>query len=165
MGSGREHVQEKADAAIPMNTLSTPEGNTTPTWCVALPWVSEDDLEDALDWACGPGKVDCSPIQPRGVCYEPDTIVSHASFAFNTYYQQNANSDAACYFEGTATLTTKNPSYGKCVYSTLGSKSSSASAFSKYKPSSIGENTNEYSLDMRFKLNTSKENRVMSIEL
>ncbi|KAK6932106.1 X8 domain [Dillenia turbinata] len=114
MGGGRVQGQQKADAAIPANTLSPPEGNTTflngPTWCVALPWASQDDLEDALDWACGPGKVDCSPIQSGGVCYEPDTIVFHASFAFNSYYQQSGNSDAACYFGGTATLTTKNPS-------------------------------------------------------
>ncbi|KAK6917111.1 X8 domain [Dillenia turbinata] len=138
---GRVRVQEKADAAIPVNTLSPPEGNTTfldgTTWCVALPGVSHVDLQNALDWACGPGQADCGPIQSGGACYDPDTLVSHASFAFNTYYQQNGNSDIACHFGGSATLTAKNPSYGKCMYSASGSQSSSASALSKYKPSSI----------------------------
>lgn len=108
-------VQEKADAVIPVPTTpSPPEGNTTfidgTTWCVALAGVSQADLQNALDWACGLGKADCTPIQKGGACYEPDTLVSHASFAFNNYYQTNGNSDIACNFGGTATLTKNNPS-------------------------------------------------------
>ncbi|RXH98909.1 hypothetical protein DVH24_011234 [Malus domestica] len=106
-------VQEKADGAIPDTTLSPPEGNTTfldgTTWCVALPGVSQADLQNALDWACGLGMVDCKPIQKGGACYEPDTLVSHASYAFNNYYQQNGNSDIACNFGGTAGVAKKNP--------------------------------------------------------
>ncbi|CAK9156124.1 unnamed protein product [Ilex paraguariensis] len=117
-------VQEKADTAIPVTTLSPPEGNTTfldgTTWCVAQAGVSQVDLQNALDWACGLGMTDCRPIQSGGHCFEPDTLVSHASFAFNSYYQQNGNSDIACNFGGTATLTKNNPSYGKCDYSTSG---------------------------------------------
>ncbi|KAK2643026.1 hypothetical protein Ddye_024789 [Dipteronia dyeriana] len=74
------------------------------------------DLQNALDWACGLGKADCKPIQHGGACFEPDTLVSHASYAFNYYYQQNGNSDIACNFGGTATVTKNNPSYSKCVY-------------------------------------------------
>ncbi|KAF3568596.1 hypothetical protein DY000_02013993 [Brassica cretica] len=51
-------------------------------------------------------------IEKHGDCYEPDTIWSHASFAFNGYYQTNGNNRIACYFGGTATLTRINPSYG-----------------------------------------------------
>ncbi|KAF5472558.1 hypothetical protein F2P56_009269 [Juglans regia] len=123
--------QQKVDAGIPVITLSPPEGNTTfldgTTWCVALAGVPQVDLQDALDWACGLGMVDCKEIQQGGKCFEPETLLSHASYAFNNYYQQNGNSDIACNFGGTAAVTKNNPSYGKCVYSTPGSISSAAS--------------------------------------
>ncbi|KAF5475072.1 hypothetical protein F2P56_006917, partial [Juglans regia] len=113
-------AQEKADTAIPVTTLSPPEGNTTfldgTTWCVALAGVSQVDLKNALDWACGLGMADCREIQEGGACSQPDTLLSRASYAFNNYYQQNGNSDIACNFGGTATVTKANPSYGKCVY-------------------------------------------------
>lgn len=95
-------------------SLVGPQGNTTflegTTWCVARPGASQAELQRALDWACGIGRVDCSVIERHGDCYEPDTIVSHASFAFNAYYQTNGNNRIACYFGGTATLTKINPS-------------------------------------------------------
>ncbi|KAF5736364.1 Carbohydrate-binding X8 domain superfamily protein isoform 2 [Tripterygium wilfordii] len=135
LGSGIV-VQEKADAAIPVTTLSPPEGNTSfldgTTWCVALAGVSQIDLQNALDWACGLGMADCTPIQKGGHCYDPDTLVSHASYAFNNYYQQNGNSDIACNFGGTATLVQNDPSYGKCLYSAAsGSVASSAAPISR----------------------------------
>ncbi|KAG6695784.1 hypothetical protein I3842_09G115000 [Carya illinoinensis] len=133
-------VQEKADTAIPVTTLSPPEGNTTfldgTTWCVALAGVSQVDLKNALDWACGLGMADCREIQEGGACSEPDTLLSRASYAFNNYYQQNGNSDIACNFGGTATLTKTNPSYGKCIYAS-GSLVSSAPMLSKHNPSSM----------------------------
>ncbi|KAM7500526.1 hypothetical protein LguiA_024940 [Lonicera macranthoides] len=134
-------MQEKVESTIPVSTMSPPEGNTTfldgSTWCVARAGVSQADLQNALDWVCGLGKADCRPIQSGGPCYEPDTLLSHASYAFNYYYQQNGNSDIACNFGGTATLTKNSPSYGKCDYSVSGSLRSSASPVSKYKPSFI----------------------------
>ncbi|XP_019462833.1 PREDICTED: glucan endo-1,3-beta-glucosidase 13-like [Lupinus angustifolius] len=135
-------VQEKEETAIPVQTFSPPEGNTTfidgTTWCVALAGVSQTDLQNALDWACGLGMTDCTAIKVGGPCYEPDTLVSHASFAFNTYYQANGNSDIACNFGGTATVTKNNPSHGKCVYSTSGSVVSSApSSLRKHNQSFI----------------------------
>ncbi|KAK2438448.1 Carbohydrate-binding X8 domain superfamily protein [Trifolium repens] len=125
-------VEEKSDAVIPVpvGTMSPPEGNTTfidgTTWCVALPGVSQADLQNALDWACGLGMADCKDIQKDGRCFQPDTLVSHASYAFNSYYQTNGNSDIACNFGGTATLTKQNPSYGDCDYSSPGSVGSYA---------------------------------------
>ncbi|XP_039131414.1 glucan endo-1,3-beta-glucosidase 2-like [Dioscorea cayenensis subsp. rotundata] len=113
-------MQQKSEAGNPIQTLSPPEGNTTfvegTTWCIALPGVSQADLQKALDWACGSGNTDCSPVRQGGPCFEPDNIVSHASYAFNNYYQQNGNSDIACNFGGTATIINRNPSYGSCVY-------------------------------------------------
>lgn len=110
-------VQEKAEAAIPITTMSPPESNATflggTTWCVALSGVPQADLQNALDWACGLGMADCKPIQEGGACFDPDTLVSHASYAFNNYYQQNGNSEIACNFGGTAALTKADPStYG-----------------------------------------------------
>uniref|UniRef100_A0A7C8Z255 Glucan endo-1,3-beta-D-glucosidase n=1 Tax=Opuntia streptacantha TaxID=393608 RepID=A0A7C8Z255_OPUST len=132
-------VSTKEEAAGVINPLATtttitpspPEGNTTflggTTWCVARPMASQIDLQIALNWACGPGQADCGPIQPGGVCFQPDNLVNHASYAFNSYYQQNGNNDIACYFGGTAVLTKRNPSYGKCQYDVSENLTSSAS--------------------------------------
>ncbi|KAJ6815930.1 glucan endo-1,3-beta-glucosidase 13-like isoform X1 [Iris pallida] len=98
------------------------------TWCVASSNASELDLQNALDWACGPGNVDCSAVQPSQPCYQPDTLASHASFAFNSYYQQNGATDVACSFGGTGVKTTKNPSYDTCIYLTSGSKMGTANS-------------------------------------
>ena len=80
------------------------------TWCVASSNASELDLQSALDWACGSGNVDCSAIQPSQPCYQPDTLISHASYAFNSYYQLNGATDVACSFGGAGIKTTENPS-------------------------------------------------------
>jgi len=80
------------------------------TWCIASTNASETDLQNALNWACGPGNVDCSAIQPSQPCYQPDTLASHASYAFNSYYQQNGANVVACDFGGAGIRTTKDPS-------------------------------------------------------
>ncbi|KAG0467118.1 hypothetical protein HPP92_018698 [Vanilla planifolia] len=113
-------ASEKAEATTPTTTLSPPEGNTTfvggTTWCVALTTVPAPELQRALDWACGLGSTDCTAVKPGGPCFEPNTLLSHASYAFNSYYQQNGNSDIACFFGGAAIITRRNPSYASCVY-------------------------------------------------
>ncbi|URE49754.1 X8 domain [Musa troglodytarum] len=113
-------LQQKAESTTPIPAFSPPEGNTTfidgTTWCVARPGISQSDLQNALDWACGLGGADCSLVQPGAACYHPDTLLSHASYVFNSYYQQNGNSDIACYFGGTAAVVRRDPSYGSCKY-------------------------------------------------
>lgn len=79
-------------------------------WCVASTQASVTDLQSALDWACGPGNVDCSAVQPNQPCFEPDTTLSHASYAFNTYYQQSGASSVACSFGGVSVEVDKDPS-------------------------------------------------------
>ncbi|KAM2755576.1 hypothetical protein PS2_017564 [Malus domestica] len=101
--------------------VTSSNGTTTTTWCIASSKASELDLQNALDWACGPGNVDCRAIQPSQPCFEPDNTVAHASFAFNTYYQQNGATDIACSFGGTGIKVDKNPSYDNCIYMTTGS--------------------------------------------
>ncbi|CAL1402963.1 unnamed protein product [Linum trigynum] len=125
---------ERVEAVNPVTTAqySPPEGNTTfldgTTWCVASAGASQIDLQNALDWACGLGMAECKEIQKEGPCFEPNNLLSHASFAFNSYYQQNGNSDIACNFGGTASLTKHDPSYGKCSYASAGSVGSGANA-------------------------------------
>ncbi|XP_042460372.1 PLASMODESMATA CALLOSE-BINDING PROTEIN 5-like [Zingiber officinale] len=102
-------------------------------WCVAKNNAEDAALQSAIDWACGPGRADCRPIQQGGACFDPDDIQSHASYSFNDYYLRNGLSASACNFSGTAALTSLNPSHGSCVFpssssSTNGSFSGSASS-------------------------------------
>lgn len=71
--------------------------------------VSDAQLQGSLDYACGQG-IDCSPIQPGGACFEPNTLVSHAAYAMNLYYQASGKSPWDCDFSQTAALTSTNPS-------------------------------------------------------
>ncbi|XP_073288008.1 glucan endo-1,3-beta-glucosidase 13 [Primulina huaijiensis] len=109
----------------------TTNGNITSsngTWCVASSTASEADLQHGVDWACGSGNVDCSAIQPSQPCFEPDNLLSHASYAFNSYFQQNGATDIACSFGGAGFRTNKNPSYDNCVYTTFGGNNKTAAA-------------------------------------
>ncbi|KAL5702990.1 hypothetical protein ACHQM5_028137 [Ranunculus cassubicifolius] len=84
-------------------------------WCVVRSSVSQQQLQTALDYACGAG-ADCAPIQSNGLCYLPNTLESHAAYAFNSYYQRRNNAPGSCDFAGSATIATTNPSYGSCTY-------------------------------------------------
>lgn len=104
-----------------MKTPSTPKTPETPkpvtptpvsnkeTWCVPKAGVSDAQLQSNLDYACGRG-IDCSPIQPGGVCFEPNTVASHAAYAMNLLYQNSDRSPGNCDFSQTGTLSSKNPS-------------------------------------------------------
>ncbi|XP_043695045.1 glucan endo-1,3-beta-glucosidase 3-like isoform X2 [Telopea speciosissima] len=89
---------------------------TNQTFCTAKDGVDSKMLQAALDWACGPGKVDCSPLLQGEPCYEPDTVAAHASYAFDTYYRQMGMASGTCYFNGVATVTTTDPSHGSCIF-------------------------------------------------
>ncbi|KAG4987739.1 hypothetical protein JHK85_030722 [Glycine max] len=79
-------------------------------WCVAKPSVPEETLQQAMDYACGEGGADCMEISPQGNCYNPDTLVAHASYAFNSYWQKHKRSGGTCSFGGTAMLINSDPS-------------------------------------------------------
>jgi hypothetical protein len=79
-------------------------------WCVAKPSVPAETLQEAMDYACGAGGADCEEIQPHGNCYNPDTIVAHASYAFNSYWQKHKRSGGTCSFGETAMLINADPS-------------------------------------------------------
>ncbi|CAI9776973.1 unnamed protein product [Fraxinus pennsylvanica] len=95
---------------------------TRPPFLVVVRWTthhSSDASDQAmlagLNFACAAG-ADCAPLQSSGLCYLPNTIQAHASYAYNSYYQRRNNDPASCYFSGTATIAKTDPSYGSCVY-------------------------------------------------
>ncbi|PIM98982.1 Glucan endo-1,3-beta-D-glucosidase [Handroanthus impetiginosus] len=85
-------------------------------WCVAKPNVPPETLQVALDYACGEGGADCDAIRTDGSCYYPDTLVAHASYAFNSYWQNNKKNGGTCGFGGTAMLINSDPSYRHCRF-------------------------------------------------
>ncbi|CAI9787110.1 unnamed protein product [Fraxinus pennsylvanica] len=88
------------------------------TWCVASAEAGKDKLQAGLDYACGEGGADCHPIQPGSTCFDPNTLVAHASFAFNSYYQKKGRTIGTCYFGGAAYVVSQQPKYGKCEFPT-----------------------------------------------
>ncbi|CAH9094935.1 unnamed protein product [Cuscuta epithymum] len=89
---------------------------TKETYCVAKEGADPRMLQAALDWACGPGKVVCSPLMQGAPCYEPDNVMAHATYAFDAYYQSKGKVPGSCDFNGVATVTTTNPSHASCLF-------------------------------------------------
>lgn len=89
---------------------------TNQTFCIAMDGVDARTLQAALDWACGPGRANCSEIQPGEGCYQPNNVKNHASYAFNSYYQKEGRGSGSCDFKGVAMITTTDPSHGSCIF-------------------------------------------------
>ncbi|OAY84760.1 Glucan endo-1,3-beta-glucosidase [Ananas comosus] len=115
----------KGTPLMPNRTFETyaAEPNPSPSgsgkWCVAQSNASGDALQSNINYACsggGGGGVDCSPIQDGGACFLPNTLQAHAAFAMNAFFQANGRNDFDCYFSGTGVVTTTDPSYGNCKY-------------------------------------------------
>ncbi|KAL8468996.1 hypothetical protein ACS0TY_031990 [Phlomoides rotata] len=83
---------------------------TNRTFCIASDGIDVKTLQTALDWACGPGRANCSEIQPGESCYQPNNVKNHASYAFDSYFQKQGKSTDSCDFKGAAMITTTDPS-------------------------------------------------------
>ncbi|EFJ25492.1 hypothetical protein SELMODRAFT_442025 [Selaginella moellendorffii] len=100
-------------------SLASGNGTRVPSWCIAKEGMSTSSLQAALDYACGQGRADCSQLQPGQQCYFPDTVLDHASYAFNKYYQKAMMAPGSCDFAGVATVTFTDPSHGQCRFPTI----------------------------------------------
>uniref|UniRef100_A0A162AJE2 glucan endo-1,3-beta-D-glucosidase n=2 Tax=Daucus carota subsp. sativus TaxID=79200 RepID=A0A162AJE2_DAUCS len=123
-------------APVDVTTETNATNSNGTWWCIASSEASETDLQNSLDWVCGSGNVDCSAVQPSQPCFEPDSLISHASYAFNTYYQQNGATDIACGFGGSGVKTDTDPSYDKCLYTTARNNITTASNITSKPPAS-----------------------------
>ena len=70
---------------------------------------TEEQLQASLDWVCGQG-IDCGPITPGGVCFEPNNVMSHTAYAMNLYFQKSPENPTYCDFSQTSRITSNNPS-------------------------------------------------------
>ncbi|CAN4084506.1 unnamed protein product [Withania somnifera] len=85
-------------------------------WCIVDEQTPDSELQVALDWACGKGGADCSKIQKDQVCYYPNTVRDHASYAFNNYFQKYKKKGGTCFFNNAAMVTQVDPSHNSCHY-------------------------------------------------
>uniref|UniRef100_A0A6N2L194 glucan endo-1,3-beta-D-glucosidase n=1 Tax=Salix viminalis TaxID=40686 RepID=A0A6N2L194_SALVM len=85
---------------------------TNRTYCIVMDGVDSKTLQAALDWACGPGRANCSEIQPGENCFQPNNVKNHASYAFDSYYQKQGRAASSCDFKGVAMITTTDPMIG-----------------------------------------------------
>ncbi|KAK1257582.1 Glucan endo-1,3-beta-D-glucosidase [Acorus gramineus] len=99
--------------SVPPSPISS--GGSSGLWCVAKPSVPDPIIMEAMNYACGSG-ADCQSIQQDGACFEPNTVIAHASYAFNSYWQRTKVGGGTCDFGGTAMLVTKDPSNDGCHF-------------------------------------------------
>eukprot|EP00249_Psilotum_nudum_P005461 c18899_g2_i1 orf=125-559(+) len=101
-------------ASMPRSTSNRAVGRQI--WCIGKPAAQDANLMRNVEYACGQAGVDCSAIQPGGACYRPNSVISHASYAMNLYYQKNGRNWWTCDFINTGILVFTDPSFGDCIY-------------------------------------------------
>lgn len=84
---------------------------------MAMRTATNEQLQANIDFGCSQG-VDCTPIQPGGNCFNPNTLLDHASFVMNAYYQSHGRVVYACKFNSTSCFVFVDPSHDSCVYYT-----------------------------------------------
>ncbi|OMP02550.1 hypothetical protein CCACVL1_02763 [Corchorus capsularis] len=92
--------------------------NGQKTWCIANPLSHDSALAANIEYACS--LLDCRWIQPDGPCFEPDTLLQHASYVMNMYYQAYGRHLSDCDFKNTGLVSLTDPSYGNCTFESGG---------------------------------------------
>ncbi|GJP33524.1 hypothetical protein CLOM_g9597 [Closterium sp. NIES-68] len=86
-------------------------------WCVVKQGANPTNVAAALTYVCGGDKsVDCTPILPGSSCYFNNKLEDVASYAFNSYYQLQNQSQASCDFGGSARIVGTDPSKDGCIF-------------------------------------------------
>ncbi|GLT60987.1 hypothetical protein SLA2020_337240 [Shorea laevis] len=85
-------------------------------WCVVAEGANLMELRSALNFACSQGNETCAALTPGRECYQPVSVIRHASYAFSSYWAQLRSQGASCYFNGAAVQTTNNPGVRGCVF-------------------------------------------------
>ncbi|KAK4421095.1 hypothetical protein Salat_2060000 [Sesamum alatum] len=83
-------------------------------WCISQPSASEQALMENINFACK--VVDCSTIQPGGLCYYPINLANHASVVMNLYFQKQGRHFWNCDFNNSGIIVVTDPSDGDCKY-------------------------------------------------
>ncbi|KAL4333854.1 hypothetical protein GQ457_07G026250 [Hibiscus cannabinus] len=94
--------------------VAPPTDPKTKAWCVPKAGASDAQLQASLDYACGQG-IDCSPIQPGGSRFEPNTLAAHAAYAMNLYYKTSGQNPSSCDSSQAAVLSSHSPSNFKLL--------------------------------------------------
>ncbi|KAL8251850.1 hypothetical protein R6Q59_035543 [Mikania micrantha] len=94
---------------------SKPPSTMGKRWCVPKLDATDVALQSNIDYICSNG-IDCSPTQPGGPCFEPNTVRAHASFLMNSYYHAKGCHDLDCDFAHTGIVASTDPSNGSCKY-------------------------------------------------
>ncbi|CAN6909823.1 unnamed protein product [Brassica oleracea var. botrytis] len=89
---------------------------TSKQWCIANSTATDAELMLNIYLGCEHKFVNCKPIYPGGSCFDPDTLISHASFVMNAFFQLHNRTKEFCGYNNTGIITTTDPSYGSCVY-------------------------------------------------
>ncbi|KDP32593.1 hypothetical protein JCGZ_13143 [Jatropha curcas] len=85
-------------------------------WCVVRREAGLMEVERELSTVCSQGNETCEALAPGNDCYEPISVIWHASYAFSSYWAQFRSQGASCYFNGLAKQTTTDPSHGSCKF-------------------------------------------------
>lgn len=119
--------------------VAVPLRGSGAAWCVCRPNATEEALQKTLDYACG-HDADCAPVLTGGSCHSPDSVAAHCSYAANSYYQRNSQTQGAtgCDFGGTATLSSTDPSSGTCKYPATPSAAGTGNGTSSSSPTTPG---------------------------
>lgn len=88
--------------------------NLQGSWCLPRPSASSRELLDNINYACN--VVSCTSIQQGGPCFHPNSLINHASFVMNLYYQKSGRHFWNCDFKNTAVIVVTDPSKENLKY-------------------------------------------------